>query len=285
MASQNHSLPSSVTMTSREIAELTGKQHGHVMRDIRNMMAQLHGGKSEDFLPEKYLKNQGNPALDAGFSAALFGINNAGQPIYEYLLNKDHTLTLLTGYDVKARFKVIQRWQELEAALSTPSQAPSQYVTSALPYAPAFEIQIAESAARILRISDTSKIRMLTKIAESENINPNFLPAYVDEPLVKAITTLLKEMDHPLGHHVASVVNPTLEKLGILEHLSRKGRGNEIKRFWNLTAEGLQYGRNETSPNNPRETQPLFFVDRFPELLQRLETFITDHALLTINPQ
>ncbi|WP_200154586.1 hypothetical protein [Chromatium okenii] len=47
----------------------------------------------------------------------------------------------------------------------------------------------------------------------------------------------------------------------------------------------MQYGRNETSPNNPRETQPLFFVDRFPELLQRLETFITDHALLTTNPQ
>jgi len=46
-----------------------------------------------------------------------------------------------------------------------------------------------------------------------------------------------------------------------------------------LTEEGLQYGRNETSPNNPRETQPLFFVNRFPELLTRLEAHL-DHKIL-----
>ena len=30
-----------LTMTSREIAELTGKNHAHVMRDIRTMMDEL----------------------------------------------------------------------------------------------------------------------------------------------------------------------------------------------------------------------------------------------------
>lgn len=32
-----------MTMTSREIAELTGKEHRNVMRDIRIMLVELHG--------------------------------------------------------------------------------------------------------------------------------------------------------------------------------------------------------------------------------------------------
>ncbi|WP_146108664.1 hypothetical protein [Chromatium okenii] len=128
-------------------------------------------------------------------------------------------------------------------------------------------------------MSDTSKIRMLTKIAQSEHISPAFLSDYVDEPLVRAITPLLKEMRSPLFHHVAKTVNPALEAMGILEHLSRKSTGNTIKKFWSLTEEGLKYGRNETSPNNPRETQPLFFVERFPELLARLDAYINPQSL------
>ncbi|WP_172452471.1 hypothetical protein [Chromatium okenii] len=46
-----------------------------------------------------------------------------------------------------------------------------------------------------------------------------------------------------------------------------------------MTEEGLKYGRNETSPNNPRETQPLFFVERFPELLARLDAYINPQSL------
>ena len=153
-----------------------------------------------------------------------------------------------------------------------------QFITPMLPYQPAIEIQIAELAMRTLNMSDTSKIRMLVSLCETKDAASSFLPAYVDEPLVRAITPLLKELGHPLGHHVAKIVNPALEAMGILQHLSRKGRRNEIKQFWNLTAEGLQYGRNETSPNNPRETQPLFFVDCFPELLQRLEAYLDTTA-------
>lgn len=32
-----------MTMTSREIAELTGKRHDNVMSDIRKMLTELHG--------------------------------------------------------------------------------------------------------------------------------------------------------------------------------------------------------------------------------------------------
>ena len=91
-----------LTMTSREIAELTGKQHSHVLRDIRAMALQLH--------------DVAGPDLDHHEIDGIFIERDARGFSAMIRLDKDHTLTLLTGYDAKARFRVIQRWQALEAA-------------------------------------------------------------------------------------------------------------------------------------------------------------------------
>ena len=80
-------------MSSLEIAELTGKEHGHVMRDIRSMLESL-GGQSN-------------------FGASYKNSQNKEQPMYK--LPYDETVCLLTGYDAKARMAVIKRWKELEA--------------------------------------------------------------------------------------------------------------------------------------------------------------------------
>lgn len=85
----------SITMSSRELADLTGKDHFHVMRDLRAMHGQLgamFGGSIQ-----KWIHPQN------------------GQTYDEYLLDKDTSLTLLLGYDAVARMKVVKRWQELEA--------------------------------------------------------------------------------------------------------------------------------------------------------------------------
>lgn len=139
------------------------------------------------------------------------------------------------------------------------------------------KLAIAKAAKSMLRLSETSTHRMLSAIAESEGISPKFLPAYVDETLTRALTALLKEHGSPLASKVGSTVNPALLELGILEHLERTGSKGDIKKFWSLTTAGLAYGRNETSPQNPRETQPLYFVDRFPELLNRIEAHLSRH--------
>jgi phage regulator Rha-like protein len=87
-------IPETLTMTSREIAELTGKEHKNVLADIRLMLEEL-GLTSADFsadLPDAYGRSQ------PGFT-----------------LPKRETYILITGYSVTMRAKIIDRWQELEA--------------------------------------------------------------------------------------------------------------------------------------------------------------------------
>lgn len=84
-----------LTMTSREIAALVGKEHFHVMRDIRTLRTQLG-------------------ALFGG-SIQTWRHPQNGQTYDEFALDKDTCLTLLLGYDPVARLKVVKRWQELEA--------------------------------------------------------------------------------------------------------------------------------------------------------------------------
>lgn len=42
------------------------------------------------------------------------------------------------------------------------------------------------------------------------------------------------------------------------------------KKFKSLTAKGLEFGENQVSPNNPKETQPLYYVGKFDELLNAI---------------
>ena len=97
-----------VSMTSREIAELTGKQHAHIMRDIRAMIERLEADPNLDWHceTEAYLDEQGK--------------------VREmYRLDKDTTMCLVTGYDPIPRMRIIHRWQELEAQAAAPALNPT----------------------------------------------------------------------------------------------------------------------------------------------------------------
>jgi phage regulator Rha-like protein len=89
-----------VTMTSREIAELTGKDLAHIHRDIRVMLDEL---------------GQHDPVLDHPRED-----KDARGYTVCYHLNRELTETLLTGYSAVLRIRVIRRLHELEA-----NQAPA----------------------------------------------------------------------------------------------------------------------------------------------------------------
>ncbi len=90
-----------LTMSSLEIAKLTGKQHKHVLRDIDLLLESL------------------SPEMGLGFKTSTYK-DDSGKSNRCFELDKDSTFCLLAGYDVTARMKIIKRWQELEAVLREP---------------------------------------------------------------------------------------------------------------------------------------------------------------------
>ncbi|EHI2277848.1 KilA-N domain-containing protein [Salmonella enterica] len=131
-----------------------------------------------------------------------------------------------------------------------------------------------------LNLSNSSVLGACQKLQEAVGL-PNLAPQYaIDAPAgapdgssrpTLALSALLKQ------HGIRMTANQAyqqLAKLGVVEHRERYSRSaiNGIKKFWSLTAKGCMFGKNITSPANPRETQPHFFESKFPELLKLLDT-------------
>lgn len=94
-----------LTMSSLEIAELTGKEHRNVMRDIRKMLDEMDEGGVL-----KFEHTHQNPQ------------NGQTYPIFR--LPKRECLILVSGYDVPLRAKIIDRWMELEGMVAAPPPRP-----------------------------------------------------------------------------------------------------------------------------------------------------------------
>lgn len=89
------------TMSSREIADLCDKRHDNVMRDIRDMLIQLHGEGG-------LLK----------FEGSYTNAQNKQQLCFN--LPKRETLILVSGYKLEIRARIIDRWQQLEEQARQP---------------------------------------------------------------------------------------------------------------------------------------------------------------------
>ena len=88
-----------LTMSSLEISKLTGKEHKNVLRDIREMLEGLE--------------------IDTAQFSAVYKADN--KQMYEkFDLPKRECFILVSGYNLKLRAAIIDRWQELEGAAPKP---------------------------------------------------------------------------------------------------------------------------------------------------------------------
>ena len=237
---------SRTTMSSREIASVTGKRHDNVKRDIVAMLKDL---KVDVLIFEDiYLDGRNREQV-------------------QYMLDREHTDCLLTGYSAPMRMKVIRRWRELEQQQG----ARERVLLNGTKVVG--EIAIMECFTRLLKPAASCQMAMLTKIAQNNGLDPKFLPGYAVDAApdasggssmpTKSATALLKDN----GIRIApAAFNRALAAKGLLKQLQRKNSKQEMVDFWSVTEKGLAYGKNLTSPQSPRETQPHWYVDRFLEL-------------------
>ncbi|MBV0890009.1 phage regulatory protein/antirepressor Ant [Komagataeibacter oboediens] len=94
-------------MSSREIADLTGKRHDNVVRDIEKMLKDVQIDR---------LKFEG------------VYVDAKGEQRKCYKLPRDLTYNLILGYRADLRLKVVRRWMELEAQQVPAVKAPANMI-------------------------------------------------------------------------------------------------------------------------------------------------------------
>lgn len=159
------------TMSSREIAELTGKEHSNVKRDISAMVLQLN-------YPDKLLKDCPvfDPSELRGHNIKLSSFKHAGNTYDELLLDEEYTLLLVSGYKVSLRQKIIKRWQELESKQEeTPEQLMARALISAQSVIASKDAQI-EAAQPAIRlesaISNDDRTLSMTEAGKKLQVKP-----------------------------------------------------------------------------------------------------------------
>lgn len=127
------------------------------------------------------------------------------------------------------------------------------------------------NAATDLKMAQSSVLGMYQKLEAKAGLT-GLLPHYAtDAPEGDAsgsseATMSLSELLKDRQIEISTVkFNRILESKGILEQRTRPSTSRGEAKFWSI--KNLRFGKNLTSPNNPRETQPLWYPSKFNELL------------------
>ena len=138
------------TMTSREIAELTGKEHRNVLADTRKMLSEL--------------------GLDASEFSGTYRTDRGNE--YEcFNLPKLETLILVSGYSIPMRARIIDRWEALETGKAKPAMVAPVNLTHSYTDA----VAGMEVVARMLRLEGSAALGLVRKATEITA--PHLLPA------------------------------------------------------------------------------------------------------------
>lgn len=161
------------TMSSLQIAELTGKQHAHVMEAIRTMEPAWQKVSQSIFRLASYIDRQGKE-----------------RPCYH--LTKTECLYVATKFNDVARAKLVLRWEELERANAKQYPVPTTF-REALLLAVAQQEQI-ENQQKLLTVQN-EQIRDLNEA----NAEMRVKVSYYDQILASKNTVTTTQIAQDYG--------------------------------------------------------------------------------------
>lgn len=236
------------TITSLEVAEMVGKEHNDLMKDIRRYLSQMAQGNipQSDFFVESTYKSK------RGKQYPCYRVTKKG---CEFIANK---LTGTKGAVFTARF--INRFHDMEDYIK---REDDNIIVQC--------VSIVKFIADDLRVSDASRLFMYETYCKDVGIPTGFLPKYEDNGSREqcSATTLLERN----GCSIKTVkFNQLLISAGYMELRERPSSKGGTKEYKALTDKGLKYGVNLISNKNQKEVQPYYYADTFMELYNMVTT-------------
>lgn len=215
---KENQLVAAQSMSSLQIAEITGKQHAHVMRDIRAL-------------------------LEQGVTESNFGLSeykdSTGRNLPCYNLTKKGCLILASGYNALLREKIIDRWEELESGKATPTAQLSRKELALM------VVQAEEEKERLMIANERQQATIERQDATIKEQAPKV--NYYNETLQSVNTLTTTQIAKELGLD-APKLNRKLKEAGVLFRQSGMWMLRQPYSAWGLTATRTQtYTRSDGS--------------------------------------
>lgn len=242
-------------MTSLQIAEVTGKRHDVILRDIRNILSK--GANAHNFVEVEYSDKKGE-------KRPMFNLTPKG------------CLILASGYNVVLREKIVDKLEEYQQAEKNTQVTTLPNFTNPAEAARAWAEQFEQKQIEAKRADEAEKqVLMLT--AEVEQMQPKV--SYYDTILASKGTVTTTQIAQDYGKS-AKAFNQTLFEL----HIQHKVNGQ-----WILYAPYIGHGYVHSKPVTITRTNGRSDVKLNTEWTQKGRLFIYDilknHGILPLIEQ
>ena len=225
------------TMTSLQIAEVTGREHKNILRDIRNLIEQ--GADELNFELISYTDDM-----------------NREKPCYQ--LSGKGVLILASGYNVKLREKIIDRWEALETGQAKPAFSVPQSFAEALMLAAKQQEQIEQQHRQL--IEDAEEIKQMATIITEQKPKVSYYDLILNCKGTQTVTSIAQDY------------GMSAKKFNIL--LRNYGIQHKVGSQWILYTKYLNEGYVQSKPFTYVNSQGINQVTNTTEWTQKGRLFL-----------